>query len=255
MTILFFILGLALLSFGAELLVRGSSRLASALGISPLVIGLTVVAFGTSAPELAVSINSALSGTANIAVGNVVGSNILNVLLILGVSAAIIPLVVSRQLIRLDVPFMIAATLLVTALAWNGQLSRGEGFFLFALLLGYIFILIRLSRKEKKRERDEFGDEYQLQTKPGVAFWLLNTAFTLGGLGLLVLGSDWLVSSAVAIAQKLGISDLVIGLTVVAVGTSMPELVTSIVAARKGERDIAVGNIVGSNIFNILKIP
>ena len=253
MTVLFLILGLALLVVGAEFLVRGSSRLAAALGISPLVIGLTVVAFGTSAPELAVSIQSSLAGSANIVLGYVVGSNIFNVLLILGLSALVIPLTVSRQLIRLDVPLMIGVSLLTLALGWDQRIGRLEGALLFAKLVAYTVFLVRQSRKEsKKRAQDEFSEEYSAKESPSLLMWLKNLGLVVGGLGLLVLGSDWLVDSAVAIAQAFGVSDLVIGLTVVAAGTSMPELVTSIVAAKKGERDIAVGNIVGSNIFNIL---
>jgi cation:H+ antiporter len=252
MVILFLLLGLALLVVGAEALVRGASRLASALGISPLVIGLTVVAFGTSSPELAVSVQSAWAGSANIALGNVVGSNIFNVLFILGLSALVIPLTVSRQLIRFDVPIMIGVSVLVLLLGLDGRIGRIEGIILFAGIVAYTAFLIRQSRKETKRARDEFSEEYAVKEAQGAGQVVKNIALTLGGLGLLVLGSDWLVESAVKIAQVLGVSDLVIGLTVVAAGTSMPELVTSVVAAKRGERDIAVGNIVGSNIFNIL---
>lgn len=252
MVILFLLLGLALLVVGAEALVRGSSRLASALGISPLVIGLTVVAFGTSSPELAVSVQSAFAGNASIAVGNVVGSNIFNVLMILGLSAIVIPLTVSRQLIRFDVPIMIAVSVLVLLLGLDGRIGRFEGLLLFAGVMGYTIFLIRQSRKETKRAQDEFSNEYAAKETQGIGTMLKNIALTIGGLALLVLGSDWLVDSAVKIAQYLGVSDLVIGLTVVAAGTSMPELVTSIVAAKRGERDIAVGNIVGSNLFNLM---
>lgn len=252
MTIVFLILGLALLVVGAESLVRGASRLAAALGISPLVIGLTVVAFGTSSPELAVSVQSALAGQANIAVGNVVGSNIFNVLFILGLSSLVIPLVVSRQLIRFDVPVMIAVSVLVLILGLDGAISRLEGFLLFLGIVLYTGYLIRLSRKETALAKDEFSTEYGAQEPTSPKMVVTNLFFVLVGLGLLVLGSDLLVDGAVTIARYLGVSDLVIGLTVVAAGTSMPELVTSIVAAKKGERDIAVGNIVGSNIFNIL---
>jgi len=252
MVVVFLLLGLALLVVGAEVLVRGASRLASALGISPLVIGLTVVAFGTSSPELAVSVQSALSGNADIALGNVVGSNIFNILLILGLSAVVIPLTVSRQLIRFDVPIMILASILVLVFGWNGSIGRLEGLLLFAGVITYTVVLIRMSRKETRLAQDEFEKEYTPDEKPTLVQNLKNGVLVIAGLGLLVLGSDWLVESAVAIAQFFGVSNLVIGLTVVAAGTSMPELVTSIVAAKKGERDIAVGNIVGSNIFNIL---
>lgn len=252
MTIFYLLAGLALLVVGADFLVRGSSRAAAAMGISPLIVGLTVVAFGTSAPELAVSVQSALKGNADIAVGNVVGSNIFNVLLILGISAAIVPLTVSRQLIRLDVPIMIVASGIAWLMAANGVISRWEGVLLVVGVICYTAFLIRTARREAKADKDEFSEEFSAKAPANVKFWLVNAVFTVGGLGMLILGSDWLVSGAVSIAKSLGVSDLVIGLTIVAGGTSAPELVTSIVAATKGERDIAVGNIVGSNIFNIL---
>lgn len=252
MTIFYLLAGLALLVVGAEFLVRGSSRAAAAMGISPLIVGLTVVAFGTSAPELAVSVQSALKGNADIAVGNVVGSNIFNVLLILGISAAIVPLTVTRQLIRLDVPIMIVASGVAWLMAANGVISRWEGMLLFAGIVCYTAFLIRTARRESQAGKEEFSEEFGAKAPASAKFWVTCVVLTLGGLGMLILGSDWLVSGAVSIAKSLGVSDLVIGLTIVAGGTSAPELVTSIVAASKGERDIAVGNIVGSNIFNIL---
>jgi len=254
MNILLFILGLLLLVVGAEILVKGASKLAAALGISPLIIGLTVVAFGTSAPELAVSIKSALSGQANIALGNVVGSNIFNVLFILGLSALFAPLIVSQQLVRLDVPLMIAFSVLVLVLGGDGTLSRLEGGILFSGLIAYIIFLIRLSRRESKAVVSEYEAAFGNGGESKMKGHLVNLAFVLGGLALLVLGSEWLVNSAVAFAQYLGVSDLLIGLTIIAAGTSMPELVTSVVASLRGERDIAVGNVVGSNIFNILGV-
>lgn len=235
-----------LLLAGAELLVRGASRLAAAFSVPPLVVGLTVVAFGTSAPELAVSIEAATSGRADLALGNVVGSNIFNVLCILGLSALITPLAVSRKLVRLEVPILVAASLLLVALGWNETIGRAEGALL--VVLGLVFTILQV--QEGRRE----GSEAAEPASPGPAtsgFWLPSIAGILVGLALLVLGSRWLVDGAVAIARGMGISELVIGLTVVAAGTSLPELATSVLASLRGERDIAVGNVVGSNLFNI----
>ncbi len=253
MAILFFVLGLGLLVIGADALVRGSSRIASALGISPLVIGLTVVAFGTSAPELAISVKAALADQPGIALGNVIGSNIFNVLFILGLSALIAPLAVSQQLIRLDVPLMIGVSILVLVLALDGRISRFEGMLLFVGLLFYIALLFKQSRTESAQVKDEYAREFGVREQVADR-WPLNGALVAGGLALLVLGSKWLVDSAVIIAHYFGVSELVIGLTIVAAGTSLPELVTSVVASLRGERDIAVGNIVGSNLFNLLSV-
>ncbi len=251
---LFLVAGLVLLIAGAELLVRGAARLAAAFGISPLVIGLTVVAFGTSSPELAVSLQSAAAGQADIALGNVVGSNIFNILLILGISAAIIPLVVAQQLVRLDVPIMIGISVLVYLFGLNGQIGRLEGALLFAGIVAYTLFLIRQSRKESKEIQDEYAQEYSDRQLHSARQYIVNAVFVVAGLALLILGARWLVDSAVSLAQALGLSELIIGLTIVAAGTSMPEVATSIVAAARGERDIAVGNVVGSNIFNILAV-
>jgi len=240
--------GLVLLGLGAELLVRGASRLAAALGIPPIVIGLTVVAFGTSAPELAVSLKSALSGQADIALGNVIGSNILNVLLILGASALIVPLVVHAQLVRLDVPLLIAASVAALLMALDGRIGRLEGLLLFAGAVAYTGFLIRQSRRENAAVQAEYAAQYA----PRGASLLTNALLVLAGLGLLVAGSRLLVTAAVAFARSLGVSELIVGLTIVAAGTSLPEIATSILAAARGERDIAVGNVVGSNLFNIL---
>ncbi|HEY1028528.1 MAG TPA: calcium/sodium antiporter [Pseudomonas sp.] len=252
MTYLYLIAGLILLVAGAEVLVRGAARLAAQFGIPPLVIGLTVVAFGTSAPETAVSVQSALSGSGDLAIGNVVGSNIANVLLILGMTALIAPLIVSRQLIRLDVPIMIGASLLTFGLAWDGELSRLDGALLFSGVLAYTGFLIYGARKDKSAQDDEFTREFSPDEPASPHAWVINLGLIIAGLVLLVGGSNLLVEGAVQLARALGLSELVIGLTVVAVGTSLPELATSILAAIKGERDIAVGNIVGSNIFNLL---
>ncbi|TCD22996.1 calcium/sodium antiporter [Pseudomonas sp. IC_126] len=247
--------GLILLVLGAEALVHGAAQLAARFGISPLIIGLTVVAFGTSAPETAVSVQAALNGSGDIAVGNVIGSNIANILLILGLSALVAPLLVSRQLVRLDVPIMIGAGILTFALAWDGDLSRLDGGVLVAFLLLYTTFLVIASRREKKRERpDEFAIEYGPADQPKPLGWLIQLSMVLLGLILLVAGSNLLIDGAVALARALGLSELVIGLTVIAVGTSMPELATSLLAVYRGERDIAVGNVVGSCIFNLLLV-
>ncbi len=250
-TILFLILGLVLLVGGAEFLVRGAARLALSFGLSPLVVGLTVVAFGTSSPELAVSVASAFAGDGDLALGNVVGSNIFNVLVILGLSALIIPLVVNQKLIRFDVPVMIGVSLILMLMSLDGVINRLDGVLLAAGVISYTVFLIRQSRREtnaavKAEYEDEFGAPEEISA------WWKNVLLLVVGLGALVLGSKWLVDSAVAIARHFEVSELVIGLTIVAMGTSLPEVATSIVAAVRGERDIAVGNVVGSNIFNIL---
>ncbi|MFP6849891.1 MAG: calcium/sodium antiporter [Pseudomonas sp.] len=253
MTFVYLIAGLVLLVAGAEVLVRGAAKLAAQFGIPPLIIGLTVVAFGTSAPETAVSVQAAFNGSGDLAIGNVIGSNIANVLLILGMTALFAPLIVSRQLIRLDVPIMIGASLVVYALAWDGSLSRLDGALLFAGVVSYTGFLIISSRRSKSpSEDDEFAEEFGLNEPAKPYAWAINLGLIIAGLVLLVSGSNFLVEGAVTLARALGISELVIGLTVVAIGTSLPELATSITAALKGERDIAVGNIVGSNIFNLL---
>ncbi len=248
------ILGLILLVVGAEMLVRGASRLATAVGISPLVVGLTVVAFGTSSPELAVSVQSAFSGQADLALGNVVGSNVFNVLFILGLSALITPLVVSQQLVRLDVPVMIGVSVLLLLLSLDGLIGRWEGGLLFAGIISYTWFLIRQSRRESAAaaalSADVVPDAGESMGGAGVR----NVALVIVGLVLLVLGSGWLVDGAVELASSLGVSELVIGLTIVAAGTSLPEVATSVMASIRGERDIAVGNVVGSNIFNILAV-
>jgi cation:H+ antiporter len=249
--ILMFILGLVALTIGAELMVRGAARLALTFGISPLVVGLTIVAFGTSAPEMAVSAGAALSGSGDLAIGNVVGSNIANVLLILGLSALIVPLAVNEQIIRQEIPIMIGACLLFVVLALDGSISRGEGVLLFTLVIVYSAFLVIQSRRASKAVQDEFAEEMPDTGSRWDAHWSVQALLVISGLALLVVGADWLVDAAVAVARSFGVSDLVIGLTVVAVGTSMPEIATSLVAAFRGQRDIAVGNVVGSNIFNI----
>lgn len=251
MTILMFFIGLAALVLGAEFLVRGAGRLATTLGVSPLVVGLTVVAFGTSAPEVAVSVNAALSGSTDIAVGNVVGSNIFNTLFILGISALITPLLVHAQIIRQEIPILIGSCLMLFALSADDRITFAESILLLVTLGAYTLFLIIQSRKESQSIQDEYAAENVKQTS-----WDAPVYVQLGliaiGLLLLVQGSEWLVDAAVIFARQMGVSDIVIGLTIVAAGTSMPEVATSVTAAFKGERDIAVGNVIGSNTFNIL---
>jgi cation:H+ antiporter len=240
--------GLVALVAGAELLVKGASALARAFGISPLVIGLTVVAFGTSSPELAVSVQAAWAGKVDIALGNVVGSNIFNVLFILGLSAMVAPLTVARQVIRQEVPVMIVVSLLLFALAVDRGIGRLDGALLAGGLVVYTLFLLRQSRREERSGGGEVPpDRTWRQTAT-------DAAVILAGLVLLVVGSNWLVDGAVAIARSLGVSDMIVGLTIIAAGTSLPEVATSVTATVRGERDIAIGNVVGSNVFNIMGV-
>ncbi len=252
-TVLLFFAGLALLVAGAEALVRGASRLAVALGISPLVVGLTVVAFGTGSPEIAVTVQSSLAGQTDIGLGNVVGSNIANVLLILGLAAVITPLSVAQRLVRIEVPLMIGVSLLLLLLASDGALSRADGGLLVIGMSGYLLFAIYGARNENPEVQAEYEREFGCEP-PTRGQIVLQIGLIVAGLALLVLGSRWLVNGAVAFATLIGVSQLVIGLTVVAVGTSLPEIATSVIASLRGERDIAVGNVVGSNIFNILAV-
>ena len=241
-----FLAGLALLLGGAVALVRGASRLATALRISPLVIGLTVVAFGTSSPELAASLASARAGSGDLALGNVVGSNIFNVLFILGLAAVISPLTVHRKLVRMDVPIMIAVAAVPLLLGADGVIARAEGIVMVAILLLYLGVLLWEARREGVASN---------AAEPGRPSRLGRAALlALAGLGMLTVGAGWLVEGASSIARSFGVSELVIGLTLVAAGTSLPEVATSLVAAVRGQRDLAVGNVVGSNIFNVLAV-
>ncbi len=239
---------------GAELLVRGASRLALRFGISPLVIGLTVVAFGTSSPELAVGVRSGLAGQSDIAVGNVVGSNIFNVLVVLGVSALIAPLLVQQKLVRFEVPLVVGLSVLVLVMAQDGRIGPFDGLLLVGGLIAYTVLVIRQSRRESSPVQAEYEKEFGVIASGWLARLPMQIGFILGGLVLLVVGSTWLVDSAVLVARTLEISEAVIGLTIVAAGTSLPELATSVVAALRGERDIAIGNVVGSSMFNLLCI-
>lgn len=268
-------IGLVLLVVGADGLVKGAARLAASIGIPSLVIGLTVVAFGTSAPELAVSIRSALAGQSEMAIANVVGSNIFNVLFILGLAAIITPLAISRQLIRQDVPLMVLASMLVFYMIRDGVLSRLDAGILVVLLLAYTVFLFVQGKRTEATERasgannsvapsvsgavlsdaasTEQDDEVDALIRGTHPTWQ-NLLWIVGGLACLVAGANLLVNSAVNIARAFAVSEAVIGLTIVAVGTSLPEVMTSIVASIKGQRDIAVGNVVGSNIFNLLAV-
>jgi cation:H+ antiporter len=246
-----FIVGLISLVVGAELLVRGASRLALSLGISPLVVGLTIVAFGTSAPEIAVSVAAVLDGRTDIAIGNVVGSNIFNVLFVLGLSALITPLVVNAQIIRQEVPIMIGASLLLLAFGLDGRIDRVDAFILLALLVVYTVFLVLQSRRETRATQNEYEYEIESQSQWD-AHWAVQLALIGVGLVFLVMGSNWLVEAATSFAKAMGVSDLVIALTIVSAGTSMPEVATSVMAAVRKQRDIAVGNVIGSSTFNIL---
>jgi cation:H+ antiporter len=246
MTALLLVSGAALLVAGAELLVRGAARLAAAAGISPLVIGLTVVAFGTSAPELAVSVGATLNGQPDVASGNVIGSNIFNVLFILGASALVAPLTVQRQIVRFELPIMLGVSVLLLALTVDGFLGRTEGAVLFGGLAAYMFYLARSGAPA-----ETVAGAVGAARSTGRATSVLLVAI---GLALLVAGSRFFVDGAVRMASALGVSEIVIGLTIIAAGTSLPELATSVLASIRGERDIAVGNVVGSNIFNVLGI-
>lgn len=236
------VVGLVLLVAGGEGLVRGASAIARRLGMSPLVVGLTIVSVATSAPELAVSTGAVLQGQPELAVGNVVGSNIANVLLILGLSALLLPLVARRRLVRIDLPFMVALSVLLLVLTLDGGISRWDGLLLLVLFAAHLTYCVVTGRGHVEDQDDDEGPPPKVLTA---------VVLVVVGVGLLVLGSRWLVDGASAIAAAFGLSDLVIGLTVVAIGTSLPELAASLVAVRQGERDLAIGNVVGSNIANI----
>jgi cation:H+ antiporter len=253
---LYFVIGLCALIGGAELLVRGAGELAAKIGISPLVVGLTVVAFGTSSPELGVSITSAFTGQADIALGNVVGSNICNLLLILGLASLACPLPVCRQLLRKDLPIAIAASLVLWIMALDGTIGRLDGIILFAAILFYVVWTIRASRRQSKVlcAPSVPASMEPAPNTPARMHLVTDLLFMIIGLVLLGLGARLLVNAAVILAQMIGVSELVIGLTVVSIGTSLPEIATSVVAGLRGKSDIAVGNIIGSNLFNILAV-
>jgi cation:H+ antiporter len=247
--------GLVILVLGANLLVKGASRLALAAGITPLVIGLTIVAFGTSAPELAVSVAAAYSGSSALSVANIVGSNIFNVLFILGASALIAPLVVNRQLVRFDVPVLIGASVLLYVLAADGSIGFLDSLLLAGLVIAYTSYLIVEARNDRSRAAEAEKDVEVAGPASARRMSLVpNLGLIAVGIAGLVLGSHLLVGGAIGLARAFGVSEVIIGLTIVAAGTGLPELATSVMAAIKGARDIAVGNIIGSNIFNILSV-
>lgn len=247
--LLFILAGLGLLFLGAEALVRGSSSLAKRLGLTPLVIGLTVVAYGTSTPETVVSVKAAMTGQGDIAVGNVVGSNILNIGVILGIAALLCPIRVQMQLVKVDAPVMIGVTLVSLLFFLDGTFSRVEGIIFLAGMVVYTVMNVILARRETSREIQK---EFEMsQPKKTLPLWM-ELSFILAGLLILILGARFLVDGSVQIARSLGVSQAVIGLTIVAAGTSMPELATSVIAAFRKEPDIAIGNVIGSNIFNLL---
>ena len=238
--------GLVLLIAGAELMVRSAVRLAARWHVRPLILGLTIVALGSSAPQMAVSLQATLAENADIAVGSVIGSTIFNILVTLGLSALIIPLRVSRQLVRLDIPLMIGASLLVFVLAWNEELTRIDGVMLLVALALYLGLLLRQSRHSA---RPPSSDPHS-QPAP----WLTSLLMIEAGLAMLIYAGHLLLGAAVEVATDLGLSERIIGLTIVAIGTSLPELATSLIAALRGEREIAVGNVIGSNLFNLLGV-
>lgn len=249
--------GFVTLVAGGELLVRGASGIAVAVGMSPLVVGLTVVAFATSAPELAVTFQAVQDGSPDLAVGNVVGSNIANVLLVLGIAALIGPVVVRSQLVRVDVPVLVAIGMLLLLVSLDGLINRSNGALLFACLVGYVISAVLMGRRETRQAAPAVPPASTSDSDPdpsptaGPRRHALNAALLLVGVALLVLGADWLVEGATRIANERGVPEMVIGLTVVAIGTSLPELATTVIAALRGQRDLAVGNAVGSSIFNI----
>ena len=250
-SIIFLVFGLVALVVGGEFLVRGASRIALFWGVSPLVIGLTVVAFGTSAPEAAVSVFSSLQGQSGIAVGNVIGSNIFNILVVLGLSALIVPLAVNQQVVRFEAPLGVGVTLLLVGLALDGTIGRFDGLILFGGILAYTVWAVRKSRSESVEIQKEYASQFAAYATKNEKLAKL-AIYIVGGGSLLVLGSNFLVDGASSIARHFGVSDLIIGLTIVSAGTSLPELATSLIAGIKGQRDIGVGNAVGSNLFNIL---
>lgn len=254
-TLILFILGFIFLIAGADLLVRGASHLATLLNISPVVIGLTIVAFGTSAPELAINVQSALTGQSELAVGNIVGSNILNILLILGIAAVIIPLSVSQRLIQLDVPLMIIASLLLLVLSLDGQINHWDGLLLLSGIVFYTIFSIKKCRQTTVQlPTVDYIPEIKTPTRNTRSDIIIQLLFILIGLGILIQGSQWLVDGAIVLAQTLGISELIIGLTVISIGTSLPEIATVIVASIRRQHELIIGNVVGSNLLNILLV-
>lgn len=255
-TLLLCAVGLAALIVGAELITRHGAKLAARLGVPPVVIGLTIVAVGTSAPELAIGLEAIHQGADTLTIGNITGANTLNLLLALGVSALILPLPLRMQTLRFELPSMIAAAFAMLAAAWDGVIERWEAVLLIAAGLAYTAAIVQLARRERRAILAEFAQEFGAAAAPRPS--ALTTLTTLGalaaGLVIIVLGADWLVRGASELARMWGVSDAFIGLTIVAIGTSAPELTTTIVSTLKNERDIAIGNLLGSGVYNIVFI-
>jgi len=251
LSILFLLIGLVLLYFGAEILIKGGAALAFRFGLNALVVGLTVIAYGTSSPELVVSLQSTLTGNGAIAIGNVVGSNICNIALILGLCSLITPVVASAQVIRREISIMIGVSVLLVAVLWDGIIGRLDGAMLLSGLILYTWTTLRAARAEKS---PSVGKEFEQEIHPAAQSLVRSVSLIIGGLAVLIGGSHLFVLGAVETARSWGVTDAVIGLTVVAIGTSMPELATSLVAAVRKHSDVAIGNVVGSNIFNVLGI-
>ncbi|CRZ13362.1 calcium/sodium antiporter [Mycolicibacterium neworleansense] len=253
-----FVVGLIALAIGAEVMVRGGAQLAARLGISPILIGLTVVSIGTSLPELAVGVTAATEGSGELAVGNIAGTNVVNILFILGLSALIRPLAIEQRTLRFDLPVMAGAAVLLWVLALNGVLSRVDGVILVCGAIVYTLVLIRMSHRESRAVKAEYIQAYAegpaKEPKHVGESVFRHIAMTVTGIVVVIVGAEWLVDGAVGIARGFGVSDALIGLTIVAIGTSAPELVTTIVSTVRGERDIAVGNLLGSSVYNILLI-
>ena len=252
MTLLLFVLGLAGLIVGAELFLKAVDRFGLKWGVSPMVMGLTVVAFATGAPELAISLKAAMNDSADLVLGNIIGSNIANILLILGISGLITPLHIKQRIVRIDVPIVIAMSIGLYILALDGVLTPMDGGILLLGLLAYSIFTFLQVRKNKVDISELYEQEEEVQLASGAWFYAKNVGILLVGLALIVQGANWMVGSAVTIAQLLGMSELVVGLTIVSIGTSLPEVATSMSAARKGNGDIAVANVLGSNIYNVL---
>lgn len=246
--------GLAILTAGAELLIRGSTELARRFGVSDLLIGLTLVGFGTSMPELVSSVQAAMLGSPGVAVGNVVGSNIINILFILGLSVVIAPFAVDRKSFARDGVVVLLATAAAIGVSMTGEFSRAAGWAFLAAIVGYILFAFMTERRAPDSPKAEAHAEIGAETKRGPKSPFLDIVFALAGLALLIVGAKFLVTGAINIAGSLGVSETIIGLTVVAVGTSLPELVTSVMAALRGKSALALGNVVGSNIYNIFGI-
>ena len=252
LSVLYILIGVVVVLWGADRLTEGAVGVAERLRIPQLVIGLTIVAIGTSMPEFCVSLVSALKGTADLAVGNVVGSNIFNSLLIVGITAMVAPMTILKSTVRLDIPFALLASVMLAAFCYDGELTRLDAGILFGLFLVFMFITLQHAKRGEKKEESEENEDAKERERT-MAVWKM-VALILVGLACLVLGSNVFVDGATKVAAALGVSDAVIGLTVVAMGTSMPELATSVVAARKGNSGIAIGNVLGSNVFNILLV-